>query len=165
MNRFRYVNIAFIVGAVLILLISGCALFAGYGKTRLQPRGPEQVTIEQLERQWEDYTIHYAGMAVNNPAAIMFDRKDDDRTLIGDRWTKVEDQETLSELIEWIKAYQRFYPRVWRILGPDDHLYGYLYFPLFRAVFKVVDNKTMYAFDLPSPHHLSEPSERWIRNE
>jgi hypothetical protein len=165
MNRSKYIYIAFI-GAMVMLLFFGCAsMLTGYGKLRPQPMRGEGVAIEDLEQNWEDYVIHYAGQSVGTPAAIMFDPKDDDRTLVGDRWTKVEDQKTLSELIGWIKAYQRFYPRVWRILGPDDHLYGYLYFPLYRAVFKVVDSKTMYAFDVPSPNHLSELSERRKRNE
>ena len=156
MDRNRYAYMA-IIGLMIILLFSGCAsMLAGYGKLRPQPMRGKGVTIEELEENWKDYVIHYAGLSVDTPAAIMFDPKDDDRTLIGDKWIKVEDKKTLSELIGWMKTYTEFNPQIWRILGPHNEFFGYLYYPSYlmnadEVVFKVIDDKTMYVYDVESP--------------
>lgn len=142
---------------VWVFFISGCALHTSYGKIRPQPRHGERVTIQELQKNWEDYTIHYAGLSVAAVAGIMFDPKNDNRTLTGNRWTKVEDQETLAELIGWMKAYTGYYPEVLEIRGPDNDLYGYLFYPGYQSfsphppVVKVVNDTTMYMYDLESP--------------
>ena len=145
------------IGLVLAFFISGCAMHTGYGKIRPQPWHGEQVTIQKLQNNWEDYTIHYAGLSVGTVAGIMFDPKNDNRTLTGDKWIKVEDQQTLAELIGWMKTYTRYNPQIWRILGPDNEFYGYLYYPKSHeghAVAKVVNDTTLYVYDLQSPRYL-----------
>ena len=156
MNRNKYIYIA-LIGVMVIFLFSGCAsMLRDYGKLRPQPMRGEGVAIEELEENWEDYVIHYAGLSVGTPAGIMFDPKDADRTLTGDKWIKVEDKETLSELIGWMKSYTEYYPRIWRILGPNNESFGYLFYPSHRThidnvVIKVIDDKTMYVYDVESP--------------
>ena len=56
----------------------------------------------------------------------------DDRTLTGEKWVKVEDKETLSELIGWMKSYTEYYPQIWRILGPNNEFFGYLFYPSYH---------------------------------
>jgi hypothetical protein len=153
-NKYLYV---ILIGVMIVFLFSGCAsIIPGYGKLWPQPMRGERVAIEQLVENWGDYVIHYAGLNVGNPAGIMFDPKDDDRTLTGDKWIKVEDKETLSELIGWMKSYTEYYPRIWRILGPNNEFFGYLFYPSYRmyadnVVIKVIDDKTMYVYDVESP--------------
>lgn len=153
-NRYLYVTS---IGVIIIFLFSGCAsMLTGYGKLRPQPMTSESVTIEVLEKNWEDYVIHYAGISVGTPAGIMFDPTDDDRTLTGDKWIKVEDKEILSELIGWMKTYIEFNPQIWRILGPNNEFFGYLFYPSYlmyadTVVIKVIDDKTMYVYDVESP--------------
>lgn len=157
MDHRRYIPVFFIAGLLLVFLISGCALRTGYGKFRLQPRDGVEVTVQYLLENWKDYTVYYAGSSIGNPGGIMFDPKGDNRTLTGDTWIKVEDRRTLSELIGWMKTYHEYNPQIWRILGPDDELYGYLYYPRTHrqlAVTKVVDETTMYVYDLLSPRRL-----------
>jgi len=115
-----------------------------------------KVTIEMLEKKWEDYVIRYAGLSVGNPAGIMFDPRNDMRTLTGDKWIKVEDKDTLSELIGWMKTYTEFNPQIWRILGPDNEFFGYLFYPAYlmhadKIVIRAVDDTTMYIYDVESP--------------
>jgi hypothetical protein len=153
-NRYAYMTI---IGLMIMLLFSGCAsMLAGYGKLRPQPMRGKGVTIEELEENWKDYVVHYAGLNVGSPAGIMFDPKYDDRTLTGEKWIKVEDKKTLSELIGWMKTYTEFNPRIWRILGPNNEFFGYLFYPSHRmyadnVVIKVIDDKTMYVYDVESP--------------
>jgi len=143
---------------LLISVISGCTWLKSYGKLRLQPRREKKVTIQELKDNWLDYTVYYGGYyGVRQPSAVMFDPKKDNRALVGDKWTKVEDQETLSKLISSIQCHKAvYYPRLWRILGPDDQLYGYLFsaFDRVPVVIKVVDDRTMWVYDLPLPAHL-----------
>ena len=156
MNQSKRVYMA-LIGVIIMLLFSGCAsMLAGYGKLWPQPMRGEGVAVEQLVENWEDYVIHYAGLNVGNPAGIMFDPKDDGRTLTGEKWVKVEDKETLLELIGWMKSYTELYPQIWRILGPNNEFFGYLFYPSYRmyadtVVFKAIDDKTMYVYDVESP--------------
>ena len=158
MNRNRNIYLV-MTCLVLVFLISGCALHRGYGKIRLQPWRGEQVTIQELQESWEDYTIYYAGLSLGTVAGIIFDPKNDKRTLMGDKWIRVEDQETLLELIGWMKSYTKCNPQIWRILGPGNEFYGYLYYPRCYeggAVAKVVNDTTLYVYDLESPSYLSD---------
>ena len=157
MDRNKYIYAGIIV-FIVALLISGCASFTGYGKVRPQPFRGERINIEQLEENWQDYTIHYAGLNVSNPLGIMFDPKNDETTLVGDRWIKVDDKETVSEIISWIKSYTEYNPQVWTILGPDDRLYGYLFYLEGHVVVKVIDDTTMYVYDLKDPRDQIRPS-------
>lgn len=65
------------------------------------------------------------------------------------------------ELIGWIRTYIQFDPRLWRILGPDDQFYGYLFFAWGHAVIKAVDDKTMYVYDLESPLYIEDGTSPW----
>lgn len=133
----KYIHLT-LIGAVSSLLIFGCSWLKGYGKVRVLSRHEEKLTIQELKENWKDYTIYYAGLSVGVAAGIMFDPKSDERTLLGDRWIKVEDQETLSKLIDAIESYIEFYPRLHRILGPDNQFYGYMFYAWCNPVIKVV---------------------------
>ena len=156
MNRNKYIYSA-LIGVMVIFLFSGCAsMLTGYGKLRPQPMRGEGVAIEELEENWEDYVIHYAGLSVGTPAGIMFDPRNDTNTLTGDKWIKVEDKVTLSQLIGWMKTYTEFNPQIWRILGSDKEFFGYLFYPSYlmhadKVVIKVIDDTTMYVYDVESP--------------
>jgi len=138
--------------------MSGCSWLKNYGKVRVLSRHEQKVTIKGLKENWQDYTVYFAGLSVGTAAGVMFDARNDDKTLVGDRWTKVEDQETLLELIGVIESYTHFYPRLHRILGPDDQFYGYLFFAWCHPVIKVVDDRTLYVYDLESPVYYDEVS-------
>ncbi|MGD2126263.1 MAG: hypothetical protein PVG99_09300 [Desulfobacteraceae bacterium] len=163
MNRKRYMPAA-VAGLLLAFIISGCA---SYGKLRLESGPEKKMTTETLNKNWRDYTIYYAGLNEKHPSAVMFDRKDDDRAVVGDRWFKVENKEDLVDLIDYIQRETpigKYYPRLWKVLGPDDHLYGYMVSAWNHAVMKVVDDKTMYVHDLPLPPNLAADGDR-IRRE
>ena len=147
-----------------VFLMSGCSWLKSYGKIRLQTGPGKKVTIQELRDNWHDYSIYYAGyygsLSIKHPSADMFDLKNDKRALVGDKWTKVEDEETLSKLISSIQSQKAmYYPRLWRILGPDDQFYGYLFSGWDRVpvVIKVVDDTTMWVYNLRLPPYLYFP--------
>lgn len=148
MKKYAYLAV---LAIVLLLLVFGCAWLKSYGKVRVLPREEQKATLQQLTVNWQDYSIYYTGLSIGTAAGIMFDPKSDDKSLVGDTWIKVEDQETLSQLISVVKSYLQFHPRLSRILGPENRFYGYLFYALDHPVFKVVDQDMLYAHELESP--------------
>jgi hypothetical protein len=105
-----------------------------------------------LQENWDDYSIYYADWrSVGWPGGIIFDPKRDDKTLVGDKWMKVEDQETLTQVITSIEA-KNGYPRLYQILGPNDGFYGYMYLVPNRhfvtVTAKVIDSNSLWISDL-----------------
>ena len=148
MNAEKHVNLA-VIGFVLIFLMSGCA---NYGKLRLESGRAEKMTIQELQENWDDYSIYYADWrSVGWTGGMIFDPKKDDKTLVGDKWMKVEDKETLSQVIASIEA-KNSYPRLYQILGPNNEFYGYMYLGPRRDnvnVFaKVIDSNSLRVSDL-----------------
>lgn len=152
-----------IVGAVSLLLVSGCSWLKGYGKVRVLPREEAKLAIGGLKEKWEDYSIYYAGLKVGTAAAVMFDPKSDKRTLIGDKWIRVEDQGTLLKLISVIESYIQCNPRLYRILGPDNQLYGYIFYAWCHPVIKLFDDRTLYVYDIESPAYMPDGPSIWWR--
>jgi hypothetical protein len=129
----------------------GYAQVKGYGKLRAGAwRGPNKVNVYDLMDRWKDYDVYWAGLAVDNPSGVMFDPKGDDRRLTSDKWVAVKDQAELSILIRWLRA-GNYYPILWRVLGPDNQFYGYIFSPWEHVVLKVVDDRTLWVDDLPLP--------------
>ena len=113
----KYIRIA-LMAVVLMYIIPGCS---GYGKLRLQSRYGDDVTIEKLQENLPDYTVYYAGYAVDNPSGIMFDPKNDNKTLMpSERWTKLDDKESVIEVISWIKIQDSSVPQVIKTRGDLD---------------------------------------------
>jgi hypothetical protein len=147
-----------VVFVFLLSLWFGVAGCGSYGKLRLQSGPGETMTIQQLKENWQKYNILFTGVEPNVPSAIIFDRKDDGREIIGDRWWELKDYKTLSDTIGWIEAQVTagpYYPRLWKMLGPDDHLYGYMFTGWDSAVMTIGDDKTMRVQDLPMPPYLA----------
>lgn len=156
--RSKFIIYPVIVILMMVSLVSGCAWLKGYGKVRLSTEYGDGMTIQELQANWNHYNVYYAGMSTSNPAGIMFDPKNDGRELVGDRWVRVEDKETVSDIISWIKTYTQSYPRLHVLLGPDNQLYGYLFYAWGHdhVVAKLIDDKTLYVYDLESSNYLME---------
>jgi len=139
----------------LLVMVAGCA---NYGELRLQSGPGENMTIQRLEDNWAQYHILATGVEPNVPSAIIFDRKDDGREIIGERWWELKDYKWVSETVGRIEIQVStggYYPRLWKILGPDGHLYGYMFTAWDHAVMPIRDDKTMAVLDLPMPPYLS----------
>lgn len=142
---------------LILLTLFGCSLsLKSYGKVKMLPKGPGQVTIQDLIDRWEDYDIYFAGSfakyyGVRNPLGVMFDPKNNDTTLVGDSWEKVRDQKTLIEITQMIYPNTQHDPWLSEILGPDDRFYGYLYYSYGMVVLKLTDDGKMYVYDLEAP--------------
>jgi len=139
-----------------VLIISGCVSWQkNYGKLKIIPKDSNEITIQNLIDKWDDYNIYssdqYAGPGFRSPLGIMFDPKNNDTMLVGDRWKKVSDQKTLTDMTKRIFLATQREPWLNEILGPDGVLYGYLYYSYGVVTLKVVDEKKMYIFNLEEP--------------
>jgi len=148
----------YIFSSVLLiaLIIFGCVSWQkNYGKLKTIPKGPNHLTIQNLIDKWDDYHIYssdqYAGLGFRSPLGIMFDPKNNDTMLVGDRWKRVNDQKTLTDMTKRISLVTQHEPWLNEILGPDGLLYGYLYYSYGVVTLKMVSDKKMYIFNLEEP--------------
>ena len=149
MNKHVYLTALILI----CLVVSGCASwFANYGKVKnLTGDRKKDVTIDTLIENWEDYDIYYAGRDVKSALGIMFNPKENNTKLTGDRWQKVVDQKTLIEMTRWIYLTTLEFPWLAELLGPNDQFLGYLYYSGGPASLKKIDDSTFYVFDLENP--------------
>jgi hypothetical protein len=105
------------------------------------------MTIEMLQKNWQDYFIYKDGPFGGVPIAVMFDPKNDDKTLPNHRWDKIEDTKSLSDTISWIKTKTEI-PHVLRIMGPNDQLFGYVYTYNESIPLHVINNKKIFVDDI-----------------
>ena len=150
-KKYRFLSIILIA-----LFISGFTpLEKAYGKLEIVPIGSNQLTIQDLVDKWDDYNIYYsdkyAGYSARSPMGIIFDPKNNDTMLVGDRWKKVKNQEDLIEMTEWICPTTLHEPFLNTIFGPDGRFYGYLYYSCGCVNCKMVGDKKMYVFNLEAP--------------
>jgi len=153
MKKYLALPLIFLLFAI---LASGCAL-TGYGKLQVVGK-TEVMTVETLKENWQNYEVYYAGVHAAHPSAVMFERKDDDGVIVTDRWFKVKNKEMLDELIYYIQTelpYAGYYPRLWRINGPEGDLYGFMFTSWDHAVMKMVGEKTLLVHDIPMPPYLA----------
>ena len=109
------------------------------------------LNIRTLEKNWEAYTIYHTrtGGTHYGNVALLFDPKDDDRTLIARRWTRIEDKKTLSSIIDNMDR-RGYRPGMYNIVGPNGIDYGYLYAVRRWLITKVESETTMHVYDFPT---------------
>lgn len=103
-----------VVGIVLLHFISGCV------SSRAKIRRVKDVTLQDIVNEKDKYHIYYAGSS-SRPIAILVDLKNDDVKLVGDRWTKTEDEGALSSLVEAVQGFTLSTITA----RSDDKLFGY----------------------------------------
>ena len=138
-------RITLVLIAVLIMA-GGCMDSSKYG--RLMTAGPD-MTIDQLLKNWQDYNVHWAGVNTELVNAILFDPKNDDRGFsLQHYWVPIKDKANLSEVMRWINVFRVEPPSLYRVVGPGDKTFGYLYMLSSSPVIKVVDERTLYLGNL-----------------
>ena len=123
MKILRYIVIA----SLTIGLIMGCV--ENYGKLKTQSKSESKITQQELIDNWSDYTIWIAS------AAVIFDPKNDNRTILAEGWGTVNDQEAWTEIVKANTTSDGKVNPVWadyemtrvrEIWGPDNQFYGYM---------------------------------------
>jgi len=134
-----------------LLFIHGCTFLGNYAKVRIAT-GQYATTVTDLAANWRDYNVSYAGLSIKNPSALLFDTKIDGRSITYDKWTPVTDETVLNTIMKWLGADPNFRPYLWKILADNDQLFGYVYTSAVeQVVMKKIDDKTLFAEDIPLP--------------
>jgi len=133
-----------------LMFAGACSSVGRYGKLNVEPRTGGGVTLEKLVQNWKDYDVHYAGVSLDQAAALLFDPKSDGRRVEPHEWwSKVEDQETLKEIVAWMNLNQPYEkPTLYQVLGPDGRLFGYLYTMRTGGWIEARDENTLWIEDM-----------------
>lgn len=146
----------------IVFLFVGCA---GYGKLRYARPSAYAVTTQELLDQWQDYEIYLSGRR-DDPSAILFGAKNlNQRLVVDERWSRVENEQMLLRAVHAIEnqpSFGGYYARLWVVLGPDDHFYGYMLTAWDRALLKMLDEKTLYVYDMPLPRYRVKERSRGL---
>ncbi len=137
-------KVAFAV--TLLFFVSGCS---NYGKLVKTDDVNDSLSIYTLEKTWEQYTVYYTWTR-KAYYALLFDPKEDKRTLVVRRWIHIKDKETLSRVIADMN-HHRYSPGMYNISGPNGHLYGYVYSTTGWIIAKAINDTTMQVYDFPPP--------------
>jgi hypothetical protein len=140
--------------ALVIGLASGCSTLKEYGKLGFAGTTEPKMTLDQLVENWNDYDVYYSGINKDRVYGIMFDPKNDTRKLVGHKWWEpVESQEQLRQSILWVDVFRSYgyQPTLWKILSPDNQLYGFIYTFKHPVIVKVIDDKTLWVDELTFP--------------
>lgn len=143
-----------------LLLLGGCGTFINTAQLKTPGTIGNMVTLEDLVKNWDAYNVYYAGLADDTPAALLFDPKNDQKALSGKRWEKVEDRKLLTSMVDFIKRYSNFDPRLYSIVGPDHQVYGYVFSPTNEVYMRVADERTIYVYDVESPLYRNDGNDQ-----
>jgi hypothetical protein len=117
-GRFTY---SALMGVIAMLLILGCA---GSGRLRVQSGHELAVTLKDVQEHAHHYIIHAYEWPAGEVAAIVFDLRGDNKTILNDGWTRVTSPEQLSKMITVCK--KSWLTEFYKILGPNEECFGYL---------------------------------------
>ena len=160
MHTKKYIGGMLLLFILTLPFIQGCAFFGNYASIDVAT-GQYSDNIQDLLRNWEKYSVSYAGLSIESPSAIMFDTKIDGRSITYDKWVPVTNENVANTIIKWLNADINFPPTLYKITL-NDQLFGYIYTsPTEQVVIKKVDDKTLYAEDIPLPPFDLGPNGRF----
>jgi hypothetical protein len=143
--------IAVVFACVGLVLLVGCAEMGSYGRLNPVYSKTDGISIQIIMERWQDFDIYYAGLSTQNPSAVIFDPKGDGKKIVTDKWILLEDKERISEAVHWISKGDYLNAVLYKIIGPDDQPYGYMYTAWNHVYMKLVDENTLWVEDLPLP--------------
>ena len=135
---------------LLAFLLFGCS---GYGKTMLVRKGGP-VTLDELVSNSAGYNVYYHGTSPYLVSGIIFEPKNDDKTLVlGGMWVKEDDNSVITKVVEQIgrNDFPGYLPKHYQIIGPNNGMYGYIYTGWFHVVIKQLDEDTLSVYGLKGP--------------
>jgi hypothetical protein len=142
---------------IFLFFTLACAFPAGVPKFEPLSRGDKSATLDDLKRNWTRYAVSYGGGSVGLASALIFDPKDDNRSLVGEGYREVKDKETLDRVISVIESYISFNPTLYKIYGPDREFFGFVFTAHYRPVPQKVDDKTLSLPNWLSQSYIGGP--------
>jgi hypothetical protein len=137
---------AWVVWLVLLSVAAACASSKGTGIYEALSFGEKKKVLEELKQNWQDYNVYCDG-PISTPGALIFDPKNDDRNLVGYRYSKLLKEESVRTAIVWMEFQLPFNSFLYRIFDEEKNFYGYVLVASELPTLKRVDPKTL---ELPS---------------
>jgi hypothetical protein len=131
------------------LLLAGASGCAGIVKLKPEERGVQAALIKDFSTKWDNYTIYSTVWPGNRTVALLFDLKSDDGVVLADGWTKVDPSTDEASFLALLQLGES--PRLFQILGPDGHLFGYLYTAVPVVLTQLVDARTARIYKINPP--------------
>lgn len=123
------------------------------------------MTVKDLIDHSSDYHVYYWGYDLNTASGIVFDPKADPNTInVGFGWEQIEGRETVETVVEWIDIpHVDFTPTLYRILGPDDSFFGYLFTGWSHVVLKATGPGVLYLYSIDAPPQYRIDGDAFLR--
>ena len=138
--------------------ITGCGNYARFiheSSSVTATYNDSRMTINKLKEEWREYHVFYSGLRPHMSNGILFDPKHDDRVMRPDGllWVEVNDEDTMNELIHWTAGPDRYRAGLFRIIGPGDQFFGYIWYSdvYNTTTAKVIDDKTLSVYNIAEP--------------
>lgn len=145
-------NTSIIAALLVLFIISGCA---SHGKLSWIPRNETNALLTTLLSQTDQYTIHYHGNSEKLVSGILFDPKDDEKTIRpeGALWHAINDADAIASIADTIRRshYPGYIGRLSKIQDPLGGFYGYLYTGWTYLAIRPVDDQTVRIYGLKGP--------------
>ncbi len=138
------------------LLVAGCVTLKSSGLFVAPGYKGDTITLKQIRDNLDNFDVFFMGLTEEMPTALLFDPKDDDKRVVGDRWEKVTNLDKIDDMIAFVKSFTEFDPRLFAVMGPDNQVYGYLLSPRVGIATRVIDDKTIYIYGIRSPLYLDK---------
>jgi hypothetical protein len=136
----------------MLLLVCGCA---HYGRLKIHKQAESGALLRELSADAQHYTVHYHGGSEKIVSGILFDPKNDAKTIhaAGPLWQPLLPTQNVADIIDNIAMgdFPGYLPNLYEILGPEGDFYGYLYTGWFHLVIKPVDPQTVKVYGLRGP--------------
>ena len=149
LSSFNYLILA---ALPILFILSGCA---SYGKLSITPRNETDALLADLLSQTDQYVVHYHGNSEKLVSGILFDPKDNPRTIRpeGALWNEVSDPETIAAIADSIQRsdHPGYFPHLYSIIAPNGDFYGYLFTGWTYMAIRPVDEQTLRVYGLKGP--------------
>lgn len=141
----------------ILFIISGCA---SNGKLSLPPKNETNALLADLLSQTDRYRVHYHGNSKKLVSGILFDPKDDAKTIRpeGALWNEVSDPETIAAITNIILSSNdpNYFPHLYSIIAPNGDFYGYIVTGWTSLVIRPVDEQTLRVYGLKGPPEYAD---------
>jgi hypothetical protein len=142
------------MGVLLAFFVSGCA---GYGKIVPESVPGQRMTVDTLERDWQQYEVYSAPM----DAAIIFAPKGDPNAIeLSSHWTKLTEKSAVASTVGNIETQPvlmgLYRPTLYVIRGQNGGFYGYMFtaWDQLQPVLKQVGPNSLSIYGITQPPYL-----------
>ena len=141
-----------LISLLCVCLVCGCAPSAKF-RMESRDRDLEQAMIDRLVQRFDDFNVYTYEWRANIPAAVFFEAKNDDKKVIfSEGWRKLNSREELDRIRHFGRDVRaKLDVRLYRVMGPDDELWAFFMAAWNQLPHKLLDERTMEVFSIPTP--------------